>query len=294
MKKMLILALALLIAMMPCFSALAEEDVSEQYFEGFWADPAFDRMELVILPSEVTWSDERMGEEASVQKYVVIMSWPSSDSETTVYHIVGTLDETGRILSYEGGLLGEFISDENGEPDEEDTGLLDDSGTGAFTMREDGTLLWQDSALKETAEMVLRRETVPVPTPEEIREGYYRLLAGLEPGSAGASLKLAKAVAEVYRFCGGHPFWAMDTEAFAVNLLAAQEFLSEEEKAVFTQNRGALTEEAVRLLDETEELGSAYADAGVEELMDELRNDPSVRLSVETFIFAVETLNEEP
>ena len=294
MKKLILLALALLIAVLPCVSAPAEENVSEQYFEGFWADPAFDRMELVILPSEVTWLDERMGQESSVQKYVVIMSWPSSDSETTVYHIVGTLDEAGKTLAYEGGLLGEYISDENGELDEEETGLLDDNGTGAFTMTEDGTLLWQDSALKETAEMVLQREIAPVATPEEIREGYYRQLAGLEAGTAGASLKLAKAVAEVYRFCAGHPFWAMDTEAYALNLVAAQEGLSEEEKAVFTQNRGALTEEAVRLLDETEELGSAYADAGVEELMDELRNDPSVRLSVETFIFAVETLNEEP
>ena len=31
----------------------------------------------------------------------------------------------------------------------------------------------------------------------------------------------------------------MDTEAFAVNLLAAQEGMSEEEKAVFTRNRKA-------------------------------------------------------
>ncbi len=294
MKKLILLALALLIAVLPCVSAPAEEIVSEQYFEGFWADPAFDRMELVILPSEVTWLDERMGQEAGAQKYVVVMSWPSSDSETTVYHIVGTLDEAGKTLAYEGGLLGEYISDENGELDEEETGLLDDNGTGTFTMTEDGTLLWQDSALKETAEMVLQREIAPVATPEEIREGYYRQLAGLEAETAGASLKLAKAVAEVYRFCAGHPFWAMDTEAYALNLVAAQEGLSEEEKAVFTQNRGALTEEAVRLLDETEELGSAYADAGVEEMMNELRNDPSVRLSVETFIFAVETLNEEP
>ena len=86
----------------------------------------------------------------------------------------------------------------------------------------------------------------------------------------------------------------MDVEAFALNLTAAQEGLSEEEKAFFAQNRGALTEEAVRLLDELETPGAAYADAGVEEQMNDLRNDPSVRLSVETFIFAVETLNEEP
>ena len=124
MKNLILLALALLIAVLPCVSAPAEENVSEQYFEGFWADPAFDRMELVILPSEVTWLDERMGQEAGAQKYVVVMSWPSSDSETTVYHIVGTLDDAGKILSYEGGLLGEYIADENGGLDEEETGLL--------------------------------------------------------------------------------------------------------------------------------------------------------------------------
>ena len=36
MKKMLILALALLIAMMPCISALAEEDASEPASRSMW------------------------------------------------------------------------------------------------------------------------------------------------------------------------------------------------------------------------------------------------------------------
>ena len=48
------------------------------------------------------------------------------------------------------------------------------------------------------------------------------------------------------------------------------------------------------VLFEKEELGGVYADAGVEDQMIELRGDPSVRLSVETFLFAVETLNENP
>ena len=147
---------------------------------------------------------------------------------------------------------------------------------------------------KKTTKASATNKIFSTPSTQDLVKGYFHVIGTIPKGTAGASLKLAKAVAEVYRFCAGHPFWAMDTEAYALNLVAAQEGLSEEEKAVFTQNRGALTEEAVRLLDETEELGSAYADAGVEELMDELRNDPSVRLSVETFIFAVETLNEQP
>ena len=294
MKKILIWTLALLMALLPVVSAPAEEDAPEQDISGIWEDPAFDRMELVILPSEITWADERMGEESGVQKYVVLMNWPSSDHESTFYHIVGTLDDTGRTLSYQGGLLGEYVYGEDNELDEEETGLLEDGGTGVFTLMEDGTMRWEDSALKETAEMVLRRTDVPVPTPEEIRAGYYQLLTGLETGTAGASLKLAQAVADVYRFCQTHPFWAMDTEAFAQNLLTAQENLDETEKAAFAQYRGELVTEAVRLLDEREELGGLYADAGLEEQMSDLRNDPSVRLSVETFLFAVETLNEEP
>ena len=47
----------------------------------------------------------------------------------------------------------------------------------------------------------------------------------------------------------------------------------------------------VRLLDEKEELGSAYADAGLEAQMTALRSDPAILLSVEAFLYAVETLN---
>ncbi len=292
MKKTLLWALALLIALLPCVSAPAEETAPQQDFAGIWADPAFDRMELVILPSEIAWPDERMGEEAGANRYVAFMTWPSSAQETTVYHIVGTADENA--LRYEGGMLAEYVYDQNGEPDPEDTGLLDDHGVGSFTMTEDGSLRWEDSALEQAAQMTLRRESFPAPAPEEIRAGYYQLLAGLEPGAAGASLKLAQAVTELYRFCAAHPFWAMDRDAFAQSLSAAQEALNEEEKALFAQNRGNLTEEAFRLLEEQEVPGPAYTDAGLEEQITALRNDPSVRYSVEVFIFAVETLNEEP
>jgi hypothetical protein len=86
----------------------------------------------------------------------------------------------------------------------------------------------------------------------------------------------------------------MDHDPFEKALVDAQNSLTAEEKAAFDRNRGALTLEITRLLDENEEMGSIYEDAGVEAHMIDLRNDPAVRLSVETFIFAVETMNEEP
>ncbi len=293
MRKMISLVMALTLALLCLIPAFAE-DAPEKDIAGIWTDGNYDRMKLTIVPSEITWFDERMGEEAGAQKYVVFMNWPSSVNEVSTYHIVATLDETGKKLSYTGGMFADYVYDEDGNVDEEDTALLEDNGTGCFTLTDSGTLLWEDSFLAEAAEMKLSRFIPSVPSPEEIKEGYYRQVIDLEPETAGASLKLAQAAESVFRFCSVSSFWCMDYEPFANALTAAQNSLTAEEKAAFDRNRGALTLEITRLLDENEEMGSEYADAGVETQMIELRNDPDVRLSVETFIFAVETLNEEP
>ena len=293
MKKMISLLMALTLVLVALIPVLAE-DAPEKGISGIWTDENFDRMELTILPSEITWFDERMGEEASAQKYVVFMRWPSSDSEVSTYHILGSLDETGKKLTYTGGMFVDYTFDDDGKVNEEDTALLEDNGIGCFTITENGTLLWEDSYLVEAAEMTLNRLSPAVPSPEEIKAGYYQQAIELEGGTAGGSLKLAQAVERVFQFCSTSSFWCMDIESFGKALADAQNIMTAEEKAAFTQNRGALTLEITRLLDEKEELGSAYEDAGVEARMIDLRNDPAVRLSVETFIFAVETLNEQP
>ena len=293
MKKMISLLMAFALVLVTLIPVLAE-DVPEKDISGIWTDENFDRMELIILPSEITWFDERMGEEADVQKYVVFMRWPSSDSEVSTYHIIGSLDETGKKLTYTGGMFVDYTFDDNGNVNEEDTALLEDNGTGCFTVTDNGTMLWEDSYLAEAAEMTLNRLIPSAPSAEEIKAGYYQQAIELEEGTAGSSMKLAQAVERVFHFCSVCSFWCMEYEPFAKALADAQNSLTAEEKAAFTQNRGALTLEITRLLDEKEELGSAYEDAGVEARMIDLRNDPAVRLSVETFIFAVETLNEQP
>ena len=293
MKKMISLLMALTLVLVTLIPVLAE-DTPEKGISGIWTDENFDRMELTILPSEITWFDERMGEEASAQKYVVFMRWPSSDSEVSTYHILGSLDETGKKLTYTGGMFVDYTFDDDGKVNEEDTALLEDNGTGCFTITENGTLLWEDSYLAEAAEMTLNRLIPSVPSAEEIKAGYYQQAIELEEGTAGSSLKLAQAVERVFQFCSVSSFWCMEYEPFAKALVDAQNSLTAEEKAAFDQHRGALTLEITRLLNENEEMGSAYEDAGVEAQMIELRNDPAVRLSVETFIFAVETLNEQP
>ena len=294
MKKMISLMAVFMMALLMLTPSLAEDAAAEkQDFTGIWTDSGFDRMVLTILPSEVTWFDERMGEDAGAQKYVIRMNWPSSYNEESIYNIVAELDETGKTLAYEGGMFAEYTYDENGDVDEEDTSLVEDNGVGSFVLTEDGSLRWQDSYLKEAGEMVLHREIAEAPSAEEILASYYQPVINLEMETAGASLKLAQSVRDIYQFCMAHPFWCMDKEAFSQNLAAAQGQLNAEEKAAFDQKRGAMSLEITRLLQENEEAGDIYIDAGIEKQIEELRNTPEVRLSVETFIFAVETLNSE-
>lgn len=294
MKKLISILMVCMMALVMAASLPMDARAEEQSVVGIWTDTNFDKMELKILPSETTWFDERMGEDAGAQKYVIVMLWPSSENEESVYTMVAELDETGKMLAYEGGMFTEYVYDENGGVNEEETCLVEDNGTGFFSLTEEGNLYWHDSYLKEADNMTLRKEVAPAPSVEEILASYYQLVIGLQPGNAGASLKLAEAVRDIYVFCSVNPFWCMDTEAFSNNLEAAQKQLTAEQKAAFDQNRGGLTLEVTRLLSEDEELGGVYADAGVEDHMTELRNHPDVRLSVENFIFAVETLNEEP
>ena len=295
MKKMISIVLALMIALLALTPSLAEDAAAESPdFAGIWTDENFDRMVLSILPSEVCWSDERMGEEASAQKYVIQMVWSSSDSEESIYNIVAEMDESGKKLTYEGGLYAEFVYDENGDVNEEETCLVEDNGTGFFSMNEDGLLFWHDSYLQDADNMTLVRNVAEAPSAEEIRESYYQKVIGLEKDTAGASLKLAQTVQEIFMFCMINPFWCMDGEQFGMNLALAQQMLTAEEKAAFDQNRGALTQEISRLLMENEEAGSIYADAGIENQIETLRNTMEIRFTVEVFLYAVETLNEEP
>lgn len=295
MKKLISLALALLLALLALTPSLAEDAAAEDPdFAGIWTDENFDRMVLSILPSEVCWTDERMGEEAGAQKYVIRMVWSSSDSEESIYNIVAEMDESGTKLTYEGGMYAEFVYDENGDVDEEETCLVEDNGTGFFSMNEDGLLFWHDSCLPDADNMTLTRNVAEAPSAEEILESYYKKVIGLETDTAGSSLKLAQNVLDIFQFCMINPFWCMDGAEFGMNLAAAQLMLTEEEKAAFDRNRGVLNQEIARLLMEDEEAGSIYADAGIEDQIETLRNTMEIRFSAEVFLFAVETLNEEP
>ncbi len=252
---------------------------------GLWEDPDFDRAEFVILHDFDMWSDERMGEEPA-GNYVVTMTWSSGSDSVDSYRMIAHEDGDG--ISYENGLYVSVTDDE--------VELLEDMGKGRFTLTEQGTLLWQDSYYGSAAEMELQCVSLSSPGAEELAENYFRPIATLTEGTAGSSLQVAQAVYDVYRFCMEHQLWLVSNSELSSNLLDAIELLTEEESAAYEENEPVVTEAVQQLLEENAEIDSTYADAGVLDQLQELREDPAVRYSVTEFLSCVMTLgnSEEP
>lgn len=287
MKKIvsMLFAVLMLTALLP--QAVAEE---EKPFDvnGMWADPEFDRTSIMILNDNEGWSADLLGAEPD-GGYIIQMYWGNSADSYDNYRMVAHRE--GNSLVYDNGMYVSVTSDDSENSEEAGTQeLLEDAGKGSFTLTEEGTLKWEDSYVKSAGEMILKRETVKTPSAQELADEYYRVIAGTEKETAGASIKQAAAVLDVYQFCFNHALWLVDPDALGANMLAAREMLTGEEAAAFDENEPAVTEEAIRLLTENEEAGDAYVDAGVAERMESLRNDVTVRSGVSFFLACVATL----
>ncbi len=252
---------------------------------GLWEDPGFDRAEFVILHDFDLWTDERLGEEPD-GSYVITMTWSSGADTVDTYRM--TAREDGDGISYENGLYVSVTGDESE--------MLEDMGKGRFTLTERGTLLWQDSYCGSAGEMELRCTSLPAPSAEEVAENYYRPIAALTEGTAGAGLRFAQTVYGVFQFCAEYRLWLVPDDELSANMLDALDLLTEEELAGFDANEPDVSDAALQLLEENAEIDGTYADAGVLEPLQSLREDSAVRFSVADFLSCVMTLgnSEEP
>lgn len=69
---------------------------------------------------------------------------------------------------------------------------------------------------------------------------YFNVVANLEPGTAGVSLKTAVAASEVCAFAGAHALYNPDVESLRTNMLAAFEAMDKDEQAAFWQGFDAV------------------------------------------------------
>lgn len=285
MKKLVSILMAVLMMAVLLPHAVAEEEAPLNV-NGLWADPEFDRTAITILNDDEGWASDLLGGKAD-GGYIIEMYWSNSADSYDSYRMVAHRE--GNSLVYDNGLYVRVTSEDS----EENAGseeLISDAGKGSFTLTEDGTLKWEDSVVEAAAEMKLAREPMDTPTAQELADEYFKVIAAVETGSAGTSLKQAEAVLGVYQFCFNHALWLADPDTLGANMLAAREMLTEEEAAAFDENEPAITAEAIRLLVEDEAVTEAYEEAGLLEHIESLRNDATVRSGVSYFLACVATL----
>ena len=112
---------------------------------------------------------------------------------------------------------------------------------------------------------------IALPTPKEFQNAYFDVIGGIEKGTSGSSLKLAKAATEVFRFAQTFEFANCDIDALRDVMLETWEgVLTEDERANFDEN----FMDVVTFLDGVEEDYDANAgifeDAGVKADFDQL------------------------
>jgi len=117
------------------------------------------------------------------------------------------------------------------------------------------------------------------PTVEALADGYFGVLAGLESGTAGASLKTAIAAAEVCAFAEAHDLYNTDVQPLRANLQAALVALDEDRQAAFWAGFDAVCALLDACLDDYDAQRPLFEDAGVAEAMDEVMYDPLNRLA---------------
>ena len=277
MKKLLcaLLAAALVTA---CF-CLAEEGADPaEAFAGRWADPYYGRATLTIMP----------GREAGGLFDISIVCG-SSASSSGVWLMTGVWDAENGRLEYENGVMKDVTYDEQGVASEE---IIWDDAVGFFALDGD-VLLWNDSREERSAEFRLQKIVMPAPEPETFARDFFGVVAGVERGTAGSSLKMAIAARDVVRFALDNILWTVDAEAMRGNLLAAWESLSDSERDLFGENFfdgvAALIDEAFSDYASVEGL---FEDAGAGEDMRWLAQDRAAAVSWEALLGGMAMIDE--
>ena len=121
-----------------------------------------------------------------------------------------------------------------------------------------------------------------VPGPEAFADFYYRMVAGVPQGTAGASLAEAQAACDVLGFACGNELWLADEDTLRSNMLEAWEGLTEDEQAAFDVNFIGVNELLSSCFEDWESNRGCFEDAGVADMMAELLENETAQWSWDT------------
>lgn len=245
----------------------AEEDkqVYANQFAGPWMDRTSGRASMTIVPKVY-------GEFAEL---IVKISWGNSASETAEYTMNARFDEKSGEIVYSDGAL--RIDTYSGEGALTGSALQYEGSKGSF--RFDGDVLkWTDDREERSAEMVFERMEHPAPGAEQLAGEYFKLVAGIMPGSAGSSLREAEAFYKAVDFSWKNDLWGCESGSLRDNMLKAYESLTEDERTAFDEGfMGILGLDGKAFGDYAAVKGS-FEDAGVSDMMEKYSVMTEVRM----------------
>lgn len=132
-----------------------------------------------------------------------------------------------------------------------------------------------------------------VPDAEAFADFYFRVVAEIPQGTAGASLAAAQSACDVLAFAAGNELWLADVDALRANMLEAWESLTDDERASFDANFPELNELLNGCFEDWDANRSRFEDAGVADIMEELFEDGTSQWSWDTLSANTWTLGND-
>lgn len=222
---------------------------------GEWQDMTSQRAGM-----EITQWDEANGKDFHAQIF-----WSGSYADRMVWDMDLEFDPASGELVYKGGRKAEVTYNEDGLIANEDVKWED--AEGSFSMAEVGELRWSDSRQEDAGDFVFVRVFAYDVPAEEFSAKLFKILTGLEEGTAGSSLKQAQAAEEIVSFAADKQIWNIDAYARTAAITEAWNSLSDEEKALAKQNFDGMAELIDKAFKDYESVSGTFEDAGVGEDM---------------------------
>lgn len=270
MKKIsFLLVLMLLLATSFCS---AEETTDP--FVGKWQDPYYGRAVLRIRKAD--------------DGYAIQIRWGSSADSEGVWKMEAAREDDR--LVYTNGSMSIVTYGEGGEIISEDVRYND--AVGAFILNTEGKLLWEDSREERAAEFALEKMSAITPDAEELKTRFFEAIARQEPGTAGASLKLAATVADLLRFVDDYQLWDGDVTALRTNMSDAWTVLDDSTRRRFDEDMPSVLSLMQAAMGDYESVAGQFEDAGAED-MAELVKDGDICQGWETLIESMRSMSDE-
>ena len=222
---------------------------------GEWQDMTSQRAGM-----EITQWDEANGKDFHAQIF-----WSGSYADRMVWDMDLEFDPASGELVYKGGRKAEVTYNEDGLIANEDVKWED--AEGSFSMAEVGELRWSDTRQEDAGDFVFVRVFAYDVPAEEFSAKLFKILTGLEEGTAGSSLKQAQAAEEIVSFAADKQIWNIDAYARTAAITEAWNGLSDEEKALAKQNFDGMAELIDKAFKDYESVSGTFEDAGVGEDM---------------------------